>query len=152
MQSPPVRDHSPLKAPLLAENIRQKLLAVAAKGPVDLIVGTHHRSRLRLFHYFLKRTQIDFAKCSLVYLRVGLKPSVFLRIAGKMLQACSDPGFILHAGHKGSSQLSRYVGILGVVFEIPSTQGISLDIDTGAQNNPNLCLFCLFANGAAFLI
>ena len=152
MQSSPVRDHSALKAPLLSEDIRQKLFAVTAEGAVDLIVGTHHRSRLRLFHHFLKRTQIDFTKCSLVYLRVGLKPSVFLRIAGKMLQACPDSGFILHAGHKGSSQLSRHIGILGIIFEISSAQGISLDIDTGPEDNPDPCLFCLFPDGAAFLV
>ncbi len=62
----PIRDDKSLKAPLVTQDICQKLFIVTGKRPVYLIIGTHHGVRTPLPDSRLKSRQIDFAQRPLV--------------------------------------------------------------------------------------
>ena len=53
-RAPVTHDHT-VKSPLVAENIGQEFSVLTAVFPVDTVISTHDRPRLRFFNYCLER-------------------------------------------------------------------------------------------------
>ena len=147
----PVGHHISFKAPLLAKHFGQKPRVLGSKGSVDLIIGTHHGFRLRLFHRRLKSRQIDLPKRLLAdFGRTG-HPPVFLVVGRKMFQRRAY-ALGLYALNMGGSHLSRQIGILGKIFKIPSAERGTLDINRRSQDHREIFRLTLISNGCPHLL
>ena len=82
----------------------------------------------------LKALQIDLPQSPLGHLGVVVLPVGLLVVAGKVLGAGGDAVLLDAPNHRAGS-FARQQGILGEVLEIPTAQGIAVDVHPGPQQH-----------------
>ena len=112
----PVRHDQPVEAPLVAQHPVDEVGLLAAVGPVDLVVGGHHRPDAGLSHGGLEGDEVDLAERALGDFGADGHPLVLLVVAGVMLDAAPDPS-ALHPAHVGDGQAGREQRVLGEGLE-----------------------------------
>ena len=112
----PVRHDQPVEAPLVPQHPVDEVGLLAAVGPVDLVVGGHHRPDAGLSHGGLEGDEVDLAERALGDFGADGHPLVLLVVAGVMLDAASDPS-ALHPAHVGDGQAGREQRVLGEGLE-----------------------------------
>ena len=147
----PVGDHHAVKAPLVAEYVRQQAAAVAAIFAVHLVVRAHDRAGTALADGDLERRQVNLPQCALVYDAVGDEPLALLRICRIVLQAGADAR-ALHPAYERGGKLSGQVRVFAVVFKVTSAQRAALYIDAGAEHHPHAVAQSFLAYRAAYVL
>ena len=128
----PVGDDSPVKAPLLAQDIHQQVVVLVGVGIVHLVVGRHDGLGVRLLDHNFKGGEVQFPQGALVQHRVACHAAQFLTVHGKVLGTGGNAVF-LNAPDIGSRHLTGEVGVLGEILKAASAQGAALHVQARAQ-------------------
>ena len=123
----PVGHHDALVAPLVTQDGGEQSVALLGKFAVDLVVGRHHGPGISLLHGNLEALEVDFAQSTLADHFVDEGAVGLLRVDGEVLDAGADT-LALNATNVGSSNLACYQRILGIVLEITSAKGRTMDV------------------------
>ena len=102
--------------------------------PVDLVVGAHHRPRLRVLHHVLERGQVDLAQGAFVHLGADPQPVGLLVVRGEVLQRGADTPALHAVDHRGREHAGQ-PRILGEVLEVAPAQRRSLHVDARAEHH-----------------
>ena len=128
----PVAHHKAVKAPLVPENLGEKLPVLAGIDAVDPVIGAHHGPGLALLDRQLEGGQIDLMQGPLGHLGRDAHPAALLVVAGVVLhRRAHAPG--LDAANQRRGQLTGQIGVLGEIFKIPAAEGAALDVDGRPQ-------------------
>ena len=130
----PVGDYKSVKSPVAAQNILEKMHALIGILAVDLVIGCHDRTGLRLIDRQFKAGQVDLAQGALIHNSVHRHAALLLRVHCEML----DTGvyaLALDSLYIGSRHLACQIRILRKIFEISSAERASLNIHTGTEQN-----------------
>ena len=103
MHRAPVGDDQPFEAPLVFEDVDQQLVVLGTVGPVELVVGAHHRPGLSFLHRGLEGGQVDLPQGALVHLGIDGEPLELL-VVGRVVFRGPNP-FALHAANKAGCHL-----------------------------------------------
>ena len=151
VHSAPVRDDEALKAPVVAQHLRQEPLVVRRVGSVDLVVRAHNGPGLGLLDRRLKGREVDFPDGPLVGLRGDAHPAGLLIVQGEMLDGCADM-LRLDTLDVGRRHLSGYDRVFGEVLEIAAAEGVPLDIDGRSEHHGQILRLALVSDGLAQLL
>ena len=130
----PIRNHQPLEAPFILEDLGQEDMMLGSEGAVHLVIGAHHRPGLRLLDGLLEGGQVDFAQGAFVHLGADAEALKFLVVGGVMLERGAH-AFRLHALDEVDRQLSGQVRILGEIFKVAAPQRRALHVDARPQHD-----------------
>ncbi len=86
----PVGHDDTVPTPLVSQYLGQQPTMFRRIGPVDLVVGAHHRPRGGPLRDLFERRQIDLAQRALVDIRAHAQPIVFLVVRGEVLDGGPD--------------------------------------------------------------
>ncbi|GAB3111429.1 hypothetical protein GCM10027055_12000 [Janibacter alkaliphilus] len=130
----PVGDDETVEAPLLAEDLGEQPVVLRGPGAVDLVVGAHHRPRVRAGDDVLEGGQVDLAQGALVDL--GADPQAFglLVVHREVLQRGADP-FGLQPADPGGAERPGEQRVLGEVLEVAPAQRRALDVHPGPEDD-----------------
>lgn len=146
----PVAHDQALPPPLLAQQLVQQPLVVAAKGAVDAVVARHEAARPAVPHGQLERLEINLAQGAVGDDGVGGVALVLLVVAHKVLDGGLDAGG-LDAVDQGGRAQPREHGVLAQGLEATAAQGRALHVDGGAQDDVGALGLGLVAHlGACF--
>ena len=117
---------------------------------VHLVVGCHDGPGIALADGDLEASEIELAGGTLRETLIDTGAVGLLRVDGEVLgrYACT---LTLHALDIGSSDLTREQRILGVILEVATTEGIAVQVHTGAEDDVAAILLGLVADGFAHL-
>ena len=144
----PVGHDRAVKAPLLAQDILQKVGVLVGVDAVDEIVAGHEGLGVRLFDDDLKPGQVQFPQRPLVHHRVRCHAAQLLVVDGEVLGAGGD-AFRLDAAHVGGGHLAGEIGILGEILKVAAAEGAALGVQARPQQNGDLLRGGLLAHGPA---
>ena len=144
----PVGDHSPLKAPVLPQDILQQVGVLVGVGAVDQVVGRHDGLGLSLFDHHLKARQVDLPEGALVQDGIRGHAPQLLAVGRKVLGAGGNAAF-LDAPDVGSGHFAGQIGVLREILKVPAAQGAALDVQAGAQQHRYPLGSSFFAHGPA---
>ena len=130
----PVRHHNAAKAPFVAEDVLQKVVALLGKDAVDLVVGAHKSPGIRFPDHYLKPLQAHFAERPGVHTTVGIEAVQFYVICRKMLGAYSH-ALALDTAYPRCSHLAGKEGVFAVILKVTAAKGIALKVHSGTKDH-----------------
>ena len=130
--SAPVGDHHAVKAPLIAQNLREQVVILIGIGLIDLVVAGHNGLGLALSDGNLKSSQIDFPERPLIQHGIHAHPPQFLRVCGKVLGAGGDTAR-LNPPDIRSRHFAGQIRVLGEILKVPAAQGAALHVQARPQ-------------------
>ena len=131
---PPVGDNKTLIAPFAPQNIGDQLIVVVAPNAVDQIIAGHEAQGVGFLYADFKALEVDFPLCPLGQPGVALVAAGFLVVAGIVLGA-GGHALTLDTPHHGGGDFAGEQGVFGVVFKVPSAQGVAVDVHAGAEQH-----------------
>ena len=131
---PPVGHDHTLIAPFLPGDGLHQIVVVVAPDAVDPVVAGHQGQGLCLLQADLKALEINFPQGTLRNHGIASVPVQLLIVAGKMLDAGTDPLGLETLDHRPRNPAGE-IGILGKILEIPAAQGIPVDVHAGRQQH-----------------
>ena len=142
----PVGHHDAFKAPVLTQDLRQQVVVAHRELAVHLIIGGHDGPGVALADGNLEATEVELTGGTLRDALVDTGTIRLLRVDGEVLgrDACS---LALHALDIGGGNLSCEEGILGVILEVTSAEGIAVEVHTWAENHVAAVFLGLVADG-----
>ena len=151
----PVGDDRPVEAPILPQDVLQKMGVLVGVGAVDEVVGGHDGLGPGLLDHDLEAGQVQLPQGALVHHRVGGHPAQLLTVDREVLGTGRD-AFFLDAPHIGRSHFARKDGVLRKILEVTAAEGAALDVQAGAEEDSHfLCggfLAQCLAHGLAQLL
>ena len=142
----PVGHHDALEAPVVAQDFRQQVVAPLCKLTVDDVVGRHHGPGLALTYGNLEPFQVELACGSLRHALVHARTFRLLRVDGEVLDACACP-LGLHAVDVGGGNLAGHQRVFGVILEVPSTQGVAVEVHARTENHVAVVFLHFLSDG-----
>ena len=130
----PVGHDETLEAPLVTKDRGEQLDVIRGVGPVDPVVGAHHRPRLGLGDGDLERAQVQLAQRPLVDHGVDHQSMALLVVDRVVLQAGTD-ALGLDAPDPTSGQATAQQRVLRQVLEGPTACRVALQVHTGTQDD-----------------
>ena len=147
----PVGDNSTLVAPVVHQNILQKVLTLVGVNAVDLVVSAHDGLGLAFLYGDFKAGEVDLAESALVHHAVVCHAAQLLAVGREMLGAGGD-AVLLHTAHEGGGHLAAQVGVFGEILEVTAAQRAALDVQAGAQQHVHVQAGGLFAHQTAHFL
>ncbi len=123
----PVRGHEAAEAPLLAQDRRQQVAALAAPLAAHLVVGAHERGDVVLDGLAEVR-QVDLVQRALVDQDAVLEARGLHAVEREVLRAGHDV-VALHRLEDGDAHLAREPGVLAVDLLGPSHRGVAHEVE-----------------------
>ena len=145
----PVGHHDALEAPLVAQNGGEQSMTLLGEFAIDLIVGRHHGPGISLLHGNLEALEINLTQSTLAHYFVDKGAVGLLRIHGEVLDRSAD-ALALDATNVSSSNLACYQRIFGIVLEIASAKGRTMNVHTRSEQNVATVFEHLVANAMAY--
>ena len=142
----PVGDRVSVKSPFVPEHFRQQPRVFRSIDAVDPVVGAHHRPGFRFLHRHFKSREIDLPDRTLIRVRGGAHPPVFLAVQGKMLDARAHIPALDALGN-GRGHPARQIGVLRKILKIPAAQRAALDIHRRTEHDRNPLMLAAVADG-----
>ena len=130
----PVGDDKALEAPLVLENVRQHLPAVAHKLEIDAVGRCHDAPGMSLLHRRLVNREVNLVQRAFIDNGIVEVPVGLPVIAGIMLEAGGNAQ-ALKALHHRDRHGTVQIRVFRVILEKSSSQRIPQDIDAGAQQD-----------------
>ena len=118
----PVGDHKALKAPLIPEDVLQKMLVFVGIDPVNPIVGGHNALGVGLLHHDFKAGEVDFPEGALVHDGVGGLTAQLGIVGGKVLGAGGHT-LRLNAPDVACGHFTCQIGVFTEILEVTAAQG-----------------------------
>ena len=106
----PVGHDRSLKAPLIAEDGSDEILALGSIDTIDVVIRSHHRPGLTLLDSYLKAFQVDLAQGTLRDTCIVAHTVGFLTVGCEVFDACSYI-ILLYTQDIGSGGLTCHYGI-----------------------------------------
>ena len=147
----PVGDNRAVKAPVLAQDVLQKVGVLVGVGAVDEVVAGHDGLGVRLFDDDFKAGQVEFPQGSLVDDGVRRHAAQLLAVDGEVLGAGGD-AVGLDAAHVGRGQLAGKVRVLREILEVAPAQRAALGVEARPQQDGYLLRGGLLPHGLTDLL
>ena len=147
----PVGHHGSLVAPLITQDGLHEVLALRRVGAVDIVIRGHHRPRLTLLDGDLEALQIDLTEGALRDACIRIHAVGLLVVGSEVFDARTNV-VLLNASDIGRSRLTSHHGILRVVLEVTTAEGVTHDVQGRCQQHVGAILLHLFANGLSYLL
>ena len=144
----PVADHKAVEIPFAPQNVREGFFVFGGIDPVDAVIGTHHRPRLRLANGTFKCGEVNFPCRACVHLGGAAHAAVFLIVGIKVLDAGAHL-LALYALNERCCHFAGNVGIFRVIFEVSAAQRRTLDVDCRPQQNADIFRLTLVSQSLA---
>ena len=102
---------------------------IAGVGPIDEVIGVHHRPGLGSFDSVFNAGQVNLSQGVFIHDVVDELPAKCLIVHCVVLDGCANT-LALNAIDMAFSDLARQLGIFRKIFKISSTQRRAFDINT----------------------
>ena len=145
---PVTHDQSP-ETPLLPQNTRAKIKAVADIVPVYPVIAGHHSPRLALCDSDPESTEIYLPQSPLGNICGHAHAVVLLIVAAEMLDRNANTAAALHAAGDSCCHLAGNDRIFRVILKVSAAQGIPVNIQSRRQPDGNADLQHFFAHRSA---
>ena len=130
----PVGNDSTIEAPLLAQDIHQKMMVFVGVGVVHLIIRRHDGFGAGFLYHDLEGGEVQLPQGALVQHRVACHAAQFLTVGGKVLgTGCHT--VCLNAPDIGGCHFAGEVGVLGEILKAASAQGAALQVQPRTQQD-----------------
>ena len=149
--SAPIGEECPLKTPAVPGGLIHEPAVFRAVGSVQFVVGGHDRPGLGTADDAHELKQIQFHQRAPVHDAVRHHATVFLRIGGKVLDACTDT-MILKTLYQRNGHLTGYHRIFGEIFEVSAAERAPLVIDAGTQKDLDILFLSFFGQSFSYFI
>ena len=146
----PVGHHYSIESPFTTEDGGEGIVTLLHELSVDLIVRRHDGPRLRFAHHDLESAEIDLAESLNGESFIYFGSVRLLGIDGIVFGTRADT-LGLDSTHHSGTDLTGEDRIFGVVFEIPSAEGIAMDIHSRTENDVTSVLARLVADSLSYL-
>ena len=134
IRAEPVGHDDAIVFPFAFEDLKQGVIVFAGIGPIDTVVGGHHRPGIRIADRDAERLQIDFAQGAFVHFGTHREAFIFLIVGHEMLDARAD-AFALDPLDVGRCQHAAEERVFGITFEVASCDGRAMDVDRGGKQD-----------------
>ena len=130
----PVGHDDPVEAPLVAQDLREQLVVLAAERAVDAVVGAHHRPRRAGRDRALPAREVELAQGALVDQRVDAVAAVLLVVGREVLERGGD-ALRLHAADPRAGHLAGQQRVLGEVLEVAAAERRALEVRARSEQH-----------------
>ena len=136
VDGPAVRDHVPVEAPLLAQDVQEQALAGRGRLAVDAVVGAHDGRHLPFLHEGAERGEVRLVEIALAgagveVVAVRLRAAVDREVLGGGDDLEVPRVVSLQALHEGDTQPAREIRVLPVRLLPPPPARVAEDVDVG---------------------
>ena len=132
VRGPPIGHDETVPLPVGADEVGEEPRMLGAVRAVEPVVGRHQRPHTGFVDGGVEGSEVGLAQRPLVDLG-GDRHAVALGVIGHEVLDATTHAAALHAFHVGDRHAGTEVRVFGVALEVPSAQGMTVQIDGGRQ-------------------
>ena len=129
---PVCHDHT-LEAPFITCGLCTEIIIIRCMNTVDQVIACHDRQWLRFSDCDFKSFKVYFAECTLGNHTVRSHTVVFLVVTCEMLDSCATSIVGLYTFCHCCCDGSCHIRIFRIIFEVSSTERISVNVHSRCQ-------------------
>ena len=133
----PVGNDKAVKAPVIPQDLLQKVGIFIGIDTVDHVIGGHDGLRVPFLHGDFKIGQVNLTQSTFIHHRVGCHAPQLRVVGSKVLRACGNP-VSLDAADIACSHLTCKVGIFREILKVSPAERIALDVEARPQQDTHI--------------